>query len=268
MRVELGLDERGEQVVRGVDVVVDRVALVPRATSSSTARRAARRSARWRPGACRARSVEQAVVVAARRRPRWKPISRPVISRQAASALVERAGSASATRPRARRRSSGGRSCRRSSTSCPQADRYSDVGQPQNPSPPRTRIAQLPCRPVISWDLHAPHVWRDGMASTAGTILRCHQVPPLRRARAHDDEDELGDDRDQPAARPRRRRDPPARRSPPAARRRRARARRGRPGRTTTTSPAAQATRAPRRPRAAGRASPTTAACTSTAATT
>ena len=119
--VELGLDQRGEQVVRRVDVVVDRVALVPRATSSSTARRAARRSARSRRAAAPRAGRSSAVVVLRRRRCRSKPISRPVSSLPGGAAARPAGGSASATPPRARRRRCGARSCRRCATSWPQA---------------------------------------------------------------------------------------------------------------------------------------------------
>ena len=222
MGVELGLDERGQQVVRRVDVVVDRVALVPRRSSSSTARRAARRSARRRRAAARASSV-----AAGRRSPAatsswWKPISRPVSLLPGREPLRRAGGSASATRARsstsALRRAKlstivdvvpAGRQVQRRG---PAAEAVAAEDQDLAERPPRqlwsvrVRSCSMPARPA------ARAVPTASSTASSATIVTSRSVtapaaasPCGKRAREQPDVDELahadaagGDDHDQP----------------------------------------------------------------------
>ena len=90
MGVELGLDQRGQQVVRGVDVVVDRVALVARGLHR-VRRGALLGEVHDRVGPEVARAARAARRSRGRRRPASTSISWPVTSLPRAHALAERA---------------------------------------------------------------------------------------------------------------------------------------------------------------------------------
>ena len=87
--VEPGLDDRRQQVVRGVDVVVDRVALVPRALHR-VRRRALLGEVHDRVGLVLVEQVEQLAGSPRRRRTGGTGSRVPVSSRQAASARSDR----------------------------------------------------------------------------------------------------------------------------------------------------------------------------------
>ena len=135
--VDSRFDDRGQEVVRRVDVVVDRVALVPRALHR-VRRRALLGEVDDGVGTPVADEVEELVVVLGD----VQPFEADLASGELAPRIQPRAergdrGQRGCLELRCRRCAA--RSCRRSGPRGPRCDRCSDVGQPQKPSPPRIR---------------------------------------------------------------------------------------------------------------------------------